>query len=100
MSTLHLKDFAKERGQPEAATLLGLTQGALSKAIRVGRHIIVTEEADGSFTAEERRPFPARSDTKSRPVFGSTVKQTIPAPTDKHSSTVVAVHPSSEGGAQ
>lgn len=95
MSTLHLKDFANKRGQPEAATLLGLTQGALSKAIRVGRHIIVTEEADGSFTAEERRPFPARSDTKSQLVSGSTLKQKIPEPANKNSSTVVAVDSSS-----
>lgn len=61
MSTLLLKDFAKERGQPEASLLLGITQGALSKAIRVGRNIIVTHEADGTFTAEERRRFPART---------------------------------------
>ncbi|MFP3494132.1 Cro/CI family transcriptional regulator [Pseudomonas sp. SIMBA_059] len=66
MSNLHLKDFAKERGQPEAALILGVTQGALSKAIRIGRNIIVTQEVDGTFSAEERRAFPARIDRKCR----------------------------------
>ena len=75
MSSVQLRDFAKERGQPEAAMLLGLTQGALSKAIRVGRNVVVTCESDGTFSAEERRPFPARSDSKSR----SAVRPTLSA---------------------
>jgi hypothetical protein len=77
VSTLHLRDFAKDRGQPEAASLLGLTQGALSKAIRVGRNIIVTHEPDGTFTAEERRPFPARSEAKSRAVDAPTLNASL-----------------------
>lgn len=92
VSTLHLKEFAKQRGQPEAAILLGLTQGALSKAIRVGRLILVTEQADGSFTAEERRPFPARSEAKSRMISGPTVTQMLSLTTAQHITTVVAVN--------
>ncbi len=95
MSTLHLKEFAKKRGQPEAAILLGLTQGALSKAIRVGRLILVTEQADGSFTAEERRPFPARSEAKSRTISGPTMTQMLPPATAQHISTAAAVNSSS-----
>lgn len=95
MSTLHLKEFAKERGQPEAAILLGLTQGALSKAIRVGRLIFVTQHSDGSFTAEERRPFPARSEAKARAISGPTMTQMLPPATTQHSSTLVAVNSSS-----
>ncbi|WP_426113594.1 Cro/CI family transcriptional regulator [Pseudomonas sp. DSP3-2-2] len=40
--------------------MLGVTQGALSKAIRVGRDVVVTQCDDGSFTAQESRPFPSQ----------------------------------------
>lgn len=100
MSTLHLRDFAKDRGQPEAASLLGLTQGALSKAIRVGRNIIVTHEADGTFTAEERRPFPARPELKSRTVDAPTLNANLRPNPAAHQSTENAVQASSSGGAR
>lgn len=64
MSRIHITQFAADRGQSEAASLLGMTQGALSKAIRVGRDVYVTENADGSFTAEEVRPFPSQFQPK------------------------------------
>lgn len=60
MTRIPIKQFAQERGQAEAAQLLGMTQGGLSKAIRVGRDIYVTKEKDGRFTAEEVRPFPSQ----------------------------------------
>lgn len=60
MSRVHITQFASERGQAEAAALLGMTQGALSKAIRVGRVVYVTENSDGTVTAEEVRPFPCQ----------------------------------------
>lgn len=41
--------------------LLGLTQGALNKALRVGRDIYVTENADGTYSAEEVKAFPSHS---------------------------------------
>ncbi len=77
VSNVHLKDFAKVRGQPEAAMLLGVTQGALSKAIRIGRNIIVTQELDGTFSAEERRAFPARIERKCRSGCGPTLNANV-----------------------
>lgn len=77
MIRIHLKDFAKARGQPEAASLLGVTQGALSKAIRVGRDVLVVENPDGSFSAFETRSFPSRKDRISSPCLGPTLSQTI-----------------------
>ena len=61
MRRIPLSDFAKEHGHTKAAQMLGCTQGALSKAIRVGRDVVVTEHADGKYTAEELRPFPVQS---------------------------------------
>lgn len=64
MTRIHITQFAQEKGQAEAARLLDMTQGGLSKAIRVGRDIYVTEHPDGSFTAEEVRPFPSQAPAK------------------------------------
>lgn len=61
MRRIPLNEFATERGQVQAASLLGMTQGALSKALRVGRSIYVTEHDDGTLTAEEVRPFPSQN---------------------------------------
>lgn len=66
MPRIHIKQFAQEKGQAEAARLLDMTQGGLSKAIRVGRDIYVTEHPDGSFTAEEVRPFPSQAPAAKR----------------------------------
>ncbi|MNC76389.1 Cro [compost metagenome] len=63
MQRTHLSDFAAKHGQQKAANLLGVTQGALSKAIRVGRNIYVSEQEDGSYVAEEVRPFPSQKST-------------------------------------
>lgn len=65
MRRITLSQFADEQGQTRAACLLGMTQGALNKAIRVGRSIFVSEGADGSFVAEELRPFPVQSAKRS-----------------------------------
>lgn len=99
MSSVHLKEFAKERGQPEAAMLLGLTQGALSKAIRVGRNVVVTHEADGSFTAEERRPFPARPEGKTKTFNRSTLNANVRDALSSGQSDESAVQTSSAGSA-
>lgn len=64
MSRITLNQFATSKGQTKAAQLLGMTQGALNKALRVGRDIYVTESPDGSFHAEEVRPFPSQSIAK------------------------------------
>jgi len=64
MNRVHIKEFANQLGQTEAAILLGMTQGGLSKAIRVGRDVYVTRQDDGTYTAEEVRPFPSQSIAK------------------------------------
>ncbi|WP_407733264.1 Cro/CI family transcriptional regulator [Pseudomonas citronellolis] len=64
MKRTHLKQFVADRGQVDSASLLGVTQGAISKALRVGRDIYVTENDDGTFTAEELRPFPSQAKTQ------------------------------------
>lgn len=61
MTTKSLTEFAKEHGQEKAATLLGMTQGALSKALLRKRNIVVTALENGAFRAEERRPFPSKT---------------------------------------
>ena len=66
MNRIHITDFAHLLGQCEAAALLGMTQGALSKAIRIGRDIWVTPSPDGRCTAEEVRPFPFQSPNKNQ----------------------------------
>ena len=66
MSRTTLQEFACTNGQTKAAHLLGLTQGSLNKAIRRGRDIYVTQQVDGSYTAEEVRSFPSQNPTKSQ----------------------------------
>ncbi|MBA1195765.1 Cro/Cl family transcriptional regulator [Pseudomonas plecoglossicida] len=95
MSSIQLKDFARERGQPEAAMLLGVTQGALSKAIRVGRNISVIPNPDGSFSAEETRPFPSRTDSVGRPEPSPTLNENIRTFSPPGQSAIGAVNPSS-----
>ncbi|WP_349016308.1 Cro/CI family transcriptional regulator [Pseudomonas sp. PS01303] len=100
MSSIQLKDFARERGQPEAAMLLGVTQGALSKAIRVGRNISVIPKPDGTFTAEETRPFPSRTDSVTRSETSPTLSETVCPISPLGQSTVGAVNSSSIGQGQ
>lgn len=61
MITLTLKDYASEVGQVRAGDRLGVTQIAISKAVRSGRNIIVQVADDGKVSAFENRPFPAKS---------------------------------------
>lgn len=58
MNRQSLLDFVKEHGQARAAELLGLTQGGVSKALRVGRQVYVFK-TEGGYRAEEVKPFPA-----------------------------------------
>ncbi|OEO24046.1 hypothetical protein AX279_19630 [Pseudomonas sp. J237] len=60
MKRIPLSQFVEDRGQIDSALILGVTQGAISKALRVGRDITVTEHSDGSFSAVELKPFPAQ----------------------------------------
>lgn len=61
MRRISLHQFAIDKGQAKAAQLLGMTQGALNKALRVGRDIHVIEISEGAFIAEEVRPFPSQN---------------------------------------
>ncbi|MDM3032127.1 Cro/CI family transcriptional regulator [Citrobacter sp. CK186] len=60
MMTFTLKDYASEIGQVRAGELLGVTQIAISKAVRSGRNIVVHVADDGKVSAFENRPFPAK----------------------------------------
>lgn len=65
MRRIPLNEFITEKkGQVPAAELLGMSQGALSKALRVGRSVFVTDHGDGTFTAEEVKPFPSQPQPK------------------------------------
>ncbi|WP_341706507.1 Cro/CI family transcriptional regulator [Halopseudomonas sp.] len=57
MQRTTLTEFSKKHGQTEAARLLGMSQGSLNKALKVGREVYVTKTDDG-YEAEEVRPFP------------------------------------------
>ncbi|MCS2168066.1 Cro/CI family transcriptional regulator [Scandinavium manionii] len=61
MMTLTLKDYASEVGQVRAGERLGVTQIAISKAVRSGRDIVVHITDDGKVSAFESKPFPAKS---------------------------------------
>ncbi len=59
MMTLSLKDYVSEIGQVRAGQRLGVTQIAISKALRSGRSIFVQIE-EGHIAAFETKPFPAK----------------------------------------
>ncbi len=63
MKTTTLTKFAAELGQTDAAKALGVTQGSLSKALRVGRHVYVICHESGTCEAVELRPFPTQGRT-------------------------------------
>lgn len=97
MKHINLKDFAKDRGQPEAASILGMTQGALSKAIRIGRDVLVIERLDGTFTAIEIRGFPSRIDRNSAPGNVPMLSKTIRLSLISEESGKPSGNPSSTG---
>lgn len=59
MNRMTLEDYARIHGQAKAAQDFGVIQCAISKAIRTGRKIFVTVQADGSVRGEELKPFPS-----------------------------------------
>ncbi len=61
MMTFTLKDYASQVGQVRAGERLGVTQIAISKAVRSGRNIVVHVTDDGKVSAYESKPFPAKS---------------------------------------
>jgi hypothetical protein len=59
VARISLTDFASGR-HASVAKRLGMTQGSLSKAIREGRAIFVTETAAGELLAVEEKAFPGQ----------------------------------------
>ncbi|MBV4518506.1 Cro/Cl family transcriptional regulator [Pseudomonas sp. SWRI74] len=60
MNETPLDKFVAEKGQSEAARLLRVTAPAIHKALSAKRDIRVQELPDGSFQANEQRPFPSQ----------------------------------------
>lgn len=84
-----LAEFAAKR-HAWTAKRLGMSQGALSKAIREGRLIYVLTSADGGISAVEEKPFPSQR----RGLLPSDGLQNSSAGT-KASGLKVPVHPNS-----
>lgn len=60
MNETPLDKFVAEKGQSEAARLLRVTAPAIHKALSAKRDIRVLELPDGSYKANELRPFPSQ----------------------------------------
>ncbi|MBI6944373.1 hypothetical protein JET76_23910 [Pseudomonas putida] len=59
MTPVTLNKFVDDRGQIDAARRLGLSQAAVSKAVRSGRSIYVVSIDSDQCAAFELKPFPA-----------------------------------------
>ena len=60
MQRTTLKEFVAEVGQLKAANALHMTQGGISKALRVEREVYVIDLGEGRYRAEEVKPFSAQ----------------------------------------
>ena len=60
MNETPLDKFVADKGQSEAARLLRVTAPAIHKALSAKRDIRVLELPDGTFKANELRPFPSQ----------------------------------------
>jgi len=60
MNETSLDKFVTDKGQSEAARLLRVTAPAIHKALTAKRDIRVLQLPDGSFQAQELRPFPSQ----------------------------------------
>jgi predicted transcriptional regulator len=61
MKKTSLPELVERIGQAAVAKALGVSSPAISKALRIQRDIQVLEHRDGTYTAEEIRPFPSRN---------------------------------------
>lgn len=57
MSELTLGDFVNEKGQAKAADAIGVSQGAISKALKNKRDIRVRIDDEGRIDAYEIKPI-------------------------------------------
>lgn len=62
MTPIHLQKFVEKHGQEETAKALGSSQAAISKAVRSGRLILVSEIQPGLFQGLELKGFPCGGD--------------------------------------
>lgn len=62
MTPIQLHEFVDRHGQDEAAKVLGSSQAAISKAIKSGRLILVSEDQPGCFSGFELKGFPSGGD--------------------------------------
>lgn len=60
MEKLTLSAFVGKHGQANTATMLGVRQSAINKALKYRRNIEITLHDDGLVEAEERRKFPSQ----------------------------------------
>jgi predicted transcriptional regulator len=61
MKKTPLTELVEKIGQAAVAKALGVSSPAISKALRAERDIQVLEHEDGTYTAEEIRPFPSQN---------------------------------------
>ncbi|HAT2207692.1 TPA: Cro/Cl family transcriptional regulator [Kluyvera intermedia] len=60
MVTKTLSEYVEEHGQVKTGLALGISQTAISKALRHRRNIIVEVQQDGTICAREVKPFPSQ----------------------------------------
>ena len=60
MNQITLGEYVKEHGQVKAGEALGVTQIAISKALRAGRGIFVVISEEGNVSAVEKKAFPSK----------------------------------------
>ena len=60
MNQIPLSDLVAEKGQVVVARSLGVSPAAISKALTAGRNILVTILKNGTYQAQELKPFPSQ----------------------------------------
>lgn len=96
MTPIQLHEFVDRHGQDEAAKVLGSSQAAISKAIKSGRLILISEDRPGCFTGVELKSFPSGGD-REKPRLD--LEEILSQITRAGETTVGAVNSSSIGGA-
>lgn len=92
MTPIPLSAFVDDKGQDEAAKLLGSSQAAICKALKSGRVILVSEDQPGAFSGLELKGFPSSGPSqKPRPNLEQIVEQIA----SLRQGLSVAVNPSS-----
>lgn len=92
MTPIQLHEFVDRHGQDEAAKVLGSSQAAISKAIKAGRLILISEDRPGCFAGVELKGFPSGGDRDKPRLDLETILSKIKKVGE---STVGAVNPSS-----